>query len=278
MDARTKCGHDVLCYNYYIFYKNQMRQAANDAIETSELEMPLFLGVASSLQNRKWVMRAGREELGVAERLMREHDIPAHLAQILATRGVVPEEIDDALKPSIRKLMPDPSTLTDMDRLVSRLTRAIFEKEKIALFGDYDVDGACSVALMLRYLRMLGVDALYHIPDRLSEGYGPNNTALEKFKAQGASLVITLDCGSTSFEAFTHARELGLDILVIDHHLADENLPATCGLVNPNRQDDISGLGYLCAAGVTFMVLVALSRELRRCDFFKSASKPTSSK
>jgi single-stranded-DNA-specific exonuclease len=243
-------------------------------VENETVSETLFLGISSSLQNRKWVSRAGREHLGVAERLMREHDIPAHLAQVLATRGVVPEDIDDALQPSIKKLMPDPSTLTDMDRLVARLARAIYNDEKIALFGDYDVDGACSVALMLRYLRALGLDPLHHIPDRLTEGYGPNAVALEKFRQQGASLVITLDCGTTSFEAFAEAKALGLDILVIDHHLADERLPATEGLVNPNRQDDISGLGYLCAAGVTFMVLVGLARELRKTGFFKSRAEP----
>jgi single-stranded-DNA-specific exonuclease len=234
----------------------------------------LFLSVTSSLQNRKWISRASREHLGVAERLMREHDVPAHLAQVLATRGVLPEELDDALMPSIKKLMPDPSTLTDMDRLIARLARAIYNNEKIALFGDYDVDGAASVALMLRYLRTLGLDPLHHIPDRLTEGYGPNAAALEKFKSQGASLVVTLDCGTTSFEAFAQGKALGLDILVVDHHLADEKLPATEGLVNPNRQDDISGLGYLCAAGVTFMVLVALARELRKTGFFKSRPEP----
>jgi single-stranded-DNA-specific exonuclease len=205
---------------------------------------------------------------------MREHDVPAYLAQVLATRGITPEEIDDGLKPSIKKLMPDPSMLTDMDRLVARLVGAIVNKEKIALFGDYDVDGAASVALMLRYLRSIGHDALHHIPDRLTEGYGPNIAALEKFKSQGASLVVTLDCGTTSFEAFARAKEIGLDILVIDHHLADQKLPETVGLVNPNRQDDLSGLGYLCAAGVTFMVLVALSRELRQQGFFKAQPEP----
>ena len=234
----------------------------------------LFLGVSSSLQNRKWVVRATREQLGVAEQLMRAHDVPPHLAQIFATRGVTPDDLDDALKPSIRKLMPDPSTLTDMERLTTRLARAVFNDEKIALFGDYDVDGACSVALMLRYLRGLGLNPLHHIPDRLTEGYGPNAQALEKFKQQGASLVITLDCGTTSFETFAHAKSLDLDILVIDHHLADEKLPNTQGLVNPNRQDDLSGLGYLCAAGVTFMVLVAMNRELRKHGLFKEKPEP----
>lgn len=236
-------------------------------------EEKLFLGVSSSLQNRKWISRAGRVEEGVAEALTLQHDIPHYLAQVLATRGVTPDRIDDALRPSLKKLMPDPSSLTDMDRLVDRLARAIVNKERIALFGDYDVDGACSVALMLLYLRMLGTEVLFHIPDRLTEGYGPNAAALEKFKSQDATLVVTLDCGTTSFEAFAKAKELALDVLVIDHHLADVQLPETQGLVNPNRQDDLSQLGYLCAAGVTFMVLVALNRELRLQNAF-SADEP----
>ena len=210
----------------------------------------------------------GLQEQAVAEQLIVQHGIAPYLAQVLSTRGVTLETLDDALKPSLKKLMPDPSVMTDMDRLVDRLYAAIIANEKIALFGDYDVDGACSVALMLRYLRALGLQPLFHIPDRITEGYGPNSAALEKFKREGASLVITLDCGTTSFEAFAAAAELKLNILVIDHHLADETLPLTQGLVNPNRQDDLSGLGSLCAAGVTFMVLVALTRRLREQGYF----------
>lgn len=245
-----------------------MNEAARRIDTTPVPEEKTFLGVENSLLKRKWLSRAGRVEQGIAEELMRQHDIPVTLAQVLATRGVTPDRVDDALQPSLKKLMPDPATLTDMDRLVARLARAVLNKERIALFGDYDVDGACSVALMLRYLRMLGHDALFHIPDRLTEGYGPNAAALESFKQRGATLVITLDCGTTSFEAFARARELGLEILVIDHHLADVELPVTEGLVNPNRQDDLSSLGYLCAAGVTFMVLVALNRTLREQNAF----------
>ncbi len=199
-----------------------------------------------------------------------QHGVAPSLAQVLAARGVTVETVDEALKPSLKNLMPDPSLMTDMDRLIARLSKAIVQKEKIALFGDYDVDGACSVALMLRYLHRLGLQPLFHIPDRITEGYGPNIAALEKFKRDGANLVVTLDCGTTSFEAFAAAAELKLDVLVIDHHLADETLPLTNGLVNPNRQDDLSNLGTLCAAGVTFMVLVALTRQLRHEGYFTS--------
>ncbi len=175
--------------------------------------------------------------------------------------------MDDAeiwLDPTIRVLMPDPSTLAAMDDLAARLARAIADNESIALFGDYDVDGACSCALMTRYLRHFGLEPQVHIPDRIFEGYGPNIAAMDRLIDAGASLIITLDCGTTSDKPIAHARQRGADVLVVDHHLADHELPPATALVNPNRPDDISGLSYLCAAGVTFMVLVAVNRALRQ--------------
>ena len=160
--------------------------------------------------------------------------------------------------------MPDPSTMTAMDELAERLAKAIADNESIALFGDYDVDGACSCALMARYLTHFGLAPQVHIPDRIFEGYGPNSAAMDKLIDAGASLIITLDCGTTSDAPIAHARSRGADVLVIDHHLSDHELPDANALVNPNRPDDISGLGYLCAAGVTFMVLVAVNRILRQ--------------
>ncbi len=160
--------------------------------------------------------------------------------------------------------MPDPSTLADMDRLAARLAAAIANNERVALFGDYDVDGASSCALMARYLKHFGLSPEVYIPDRIFEGYGPNIAAIDKLIDNGATLLITLDCGTVSDGPIAHARERGLDVLVIDHHLSDHELPPATALVNPNRPDDISGLGYLCAAGVTFMVLVATNRVLRQ--------------
>jgi single-stranded-DNA-specific exonuclease len=159
--------------------------------------------------------------------------------------------------------MPDPSTLAGLDNAAGRLADAIETRENIALFGDYDVDGACSVALVQRFLAAFDIVPQVHIPDRIFEGYGPNTPAIDKLIAQGASLLVTLDCGTTSREPISHARARGLDVLVIDHHLAEADLPPANGLVNPNRPDDTSGLGYLCAAGVTFMLLVAVNRALR---------------
>jgi single-stranded-DNA-specific exonuclease len=151
-----------------------------------------------------------------------------------------------------------------MDRLAGRLADAIANKEAVALFGDYDVDGACASALMVRYLRHFGLAPRVHIPDRIFEGYGPNIGAIDRLIGEGASLIVTLDCGTTSDEPIAHARARGADVLVIDHHLSDAELPPASALVNPNRPDDISGLGFLCATGVTFMVLVAVNRLLRQ--------------
>eukprot|EP01037_Dinobryon_pediforme_P011093 gene11093-11174_t len=170
--------------------------------------------------------------------------------------------------------MPDPNVLVDMGTLVERLARAVECGETIAVFGDYDVDGACSAALMAQYLEPLGCRVLVHIPDRIFEGYGPNIEAIRSLKGQGASLLICVDCGTTSFEPFAIAREIGFDVLVIDHHQAPEQLPDVVALVNPNRQDDISGLGHLCAAGVVYMVLVALTRALRIRGLWETHSAP----
>lgn len=199
----------------------------------------------------------------IAQAISQRTDLSEILARIIAGRGVGIEQAESYLSPTIRDLMPDPATLTDMDVLAERLADAIGRQESIALFGDYDVDGASSCALMTRYLRHFGIEPQVHIPDRIFEGYGPNIAAMDKLIANGASLIITLDCGTTSDDPILHARNKGADVLVVDHHLSDKELPQPNALVNPNRPDDVSGLGYLCAAGVTFMVLVAVNRALR---------------
>ena len=222
-----------------------------------------FLDITSSVTGRAWVDRLDAGQARTATAIGQRSGIPDILARIIAARGVGLGEAEAYLEPTIRALMPDPSTLTDMDTLAERLARAITDNESIALFGDYDVDGACSCALMARYLRHFGVEPQVHIPDRIFEGYGPNIAAMDKLIDAGAALIITLDCGTTSDGPIAHARNRGADVLVIDHHLSDHDLPPATALVNPNRPDDISGLGYLCAAGVTFMVLVAVNRALR---------------
>jgi len=222
-----------------------------------------FLDVTRSATGRMWVDRLDPAMTRTAAAIAQRTSHSEILARILAGRGVDIDQAETFLEPTIRALMPDPSTLTAMDALAQRLARAITDHESIALFGDYDVDGACSCALMARYLLSFGLDPQVHIPDRIFEGYGPNSAAMDKLIDAGASLIITLDCGTTSDAPIAHARSRGADVLVIDHHLSDHDLPDANALVNPNRPDDISGLGYLCAAGVTFMVLVAVNRVLR---------------
>jgi single-stranded-DNA-specific exonuclease len=187
---------------------------------------------------------------------------------VLASRGVAVDEVPVVLDPSIKALMPDPSTLRDMDRGAARLADAILRRERIAVFGDYDVDGACSSALMQRFIRAHGLDARIYIPDRMLEGYGPNPTAIETLARDGAKLIVAVDCGTTSFAPLAVAGPLGADVVVVDHHQADERLPDVAAVINPNRQDDLSGLGHLCAAGVTFMLLVATARHLRLRGYY----------
>jgi single-stranded-DNA-specific exonuclease len=222
-----------------------------------------FLDVTSSITSRAWVDRLDLATGRIAAAISQRSEIPDILSRIIAGRGIGIEEAATYLEPTIRNLMPDPSTLTAMDELAERIAKAVTDNENVALFGDYDVDGACSCALMARFLGHFGLNPQVHIPDRIFEGYGPNIGAMDKLIDGGATLIITLDCGTTSEKPITHARERGADVLVIDHHLADHALPNANALVNPNRPDDISGLGHLCAAGVTFMVLVAVNRVLR---------------
>ena len=196
------------------------------------------------------------------------------IARVLAGRAVAPEAVERYLDPTLRDLMPDPFVLRDMETATERLARAVRRGERVAIFGDYDVDGACSAALIGEYLAACGVETIVHIPDRVTEGYGPNAEAIQNFAARGASLVVTVDCGAVSHEPFEHAARLGLDVIVFDHHQAPETLPKALGLVDPNRQDDLSGIGHLAAAGVAFMALVALNRALREEGFWNGRNAP----
>lgn len=222
-----------------------------------------FLGVQRSVCGRVWRDRLDLRGTQTATAMGQRYGLPELLARILAGRGVALEEVENFLDPTIRKLMPDPNVLTEMDRACARIADAVQHSEDIAIIGDYDVDGATSTALMVRVLRAAGSNPFFHIPDRMFEGYGPNVEAVRKIEARGASLLITLDCGTTSAEALGEASKLGLDVVVVDHHQAGEKLPVAAALVNPNREDDLSGLGHLCAAGLTFMTCVGLVRELR---------------
>ena len=187
---------------------------------------------------------------------------------MLAGRGVAPEAVERYLDPTLRDLMPDPFVMRDMEAATARLRRAVERGERVAIFGDYDVDGACSAALLSEYLAACGCETIVHIPDRVTEGYGPNAEAIAAFAAKGATLVVTVDCGASATSPSSTRARLGLDVVVFDHHQAPETLPRALALVDPNRQDDLSGLGYLSAAGVVFMALVALNRALRESGFW----------
>lgn len=232
---------------------------------------PCFLGVERSLTGRTWRARLNAEMEAQALALLQTQDIDDLLARVLAARGVTCDDAATYLDPTLRELMPDPSTLTHMDTAIDRLVRAMETQEQIALFGDYDVDGAASSALMVEFLEAAQTPSPFlHIPDRILEGYGPNVEAIRELSARGATLLITLDCGTTSHAEFDEARRLGMDTIVIDHHQAPETLPNAI-IVNPNRQDDLSGQGRLCAAGVTFLALAAASRALRQRGFWTDA-------
>ncbi len=202
--------------------------------------------------------------------MMQLHGHSDLLARVLAGRGVLPEAAALHLDPSLRRLMPDPDGLVDMKPAAARLAAAIEAGETIAIFGDYDVDGACSCALIADFLTAAGAPFLIHIPDRIFEGYGPNVQAIAALAEAGAKLLVTVDCGTMSHQPLAKAKKLGLDVIVLDHHQAPEHLPEAL-IVNPNRQDDLSGLGQLCAAGVVFMTLVAANRVLREHGFWNAA-------
>ncbi|WP_416066168.1 single-stranded-DNA-specific exonuclease RecJ [Rhizobium sp. ZK1] len=222
-----------------------------------------FLGVERSVLDNRWVSRLDQAGQNRALAMSQMHGLPDLIARVLAGRGVAVDEAVEFLDPTIRSLMPDPYKLTDCEKAAKRLAAAIRSSEPVAIFGDYDVDGAASSALMYRFLTHFGVKAHIYIPDRIFEGYGPNPTAINQLIDNGANLIVTVDCGSTSHEALAAAADRNIDVVVIDHHQVTHALPRCHSLVNPNREDDLSALGHLCAAGVVFMVLVATLRLLR---------------
>jgi single-stranded-DNA-specific exonuclease len=236
-------------------------------------ESRLFLGVENSATGRAWRDRLDERGAARALAIAQRHDLPELLARILAGRNVEADAVDAFLDPSIKRAMPDPNVLTAMKEAAERIADAVTRGESVAIFGDYDVDGATSVALLARYLRQCGLDPIIHIPDRLFEGYGPNVEAVRALAERGATLLVCVDCGTTSIEPLAEAKKLGVDVVVIDHHQADEELPPAVAIVNPNRRDDLSGLGHLAAVGLVFMTVVAVNRVLRARGFW-TAERP----
>ncbi len=231
---------------------------------------PAF-GVARSLGGRRWVWRTGEDRvaLGISQRL----DLPEIVGRLLAARGIGLDTAADFLEPTLRALLPDPSVLIDMNRAADRLARAVQHGETVGVFGDYDVDGACSAALITTLLRGLGCIVYHHVPDRMTEGYGPNGPALRGLVERGAGLIVCVDCGTAAAGALAEIRGEA-DAIVLDHHKSEGATPPILATVNPNRLDDKSGLGTMCAAGIAFLTAVATVRVLRKAGHFVATREP----
>ena len=198
------------------------------------------------------------------------------VAKLLSIRKIKKEEIKFFLDPSIKNILPNPFILKDMDKAIERTITTVLKKEKVGIFGDYDVDGATSTAILGQYFKLLNIDYEIYIPDRKNEGFGPNEKAFLEFINLGVNLIFTVDCGTLSFVPINFAKKKGIDVIILDHHQSEIKLPNAHAIVNPNRFDDRSELNYLCAAGVCFLFLIALNKKLRDQNWFKlnSISEP----
>lgn len=211
-----------------------------------------------------------------SEVISQRHSLPLLVSKIISTKDIPLEEVSLYLDPKLQSLMPDPSVLKDMDRVSFRIAKAIVEKQKVGIIGDYDVDGATSSALMRLFLESFGLEVIVHIPER-EEGYGPSKLAFDKFLANGISLAITTDCGTSAFEPLSYAKSQGVEVIVLDHHEAEVALPESYAVVNPQRLDsseEAQKLRKLAAVGVVFMTVVAINRELRNQGFYKNMKEP----
>ena len=237
-----------------------------------------FLNVERSLTGRRWIARGQAADWQSTERsglaLSQRLGLPEILGQVLAARGIDLEAADGFLNPTLRASLTDPYELKDMAKAAERLAAAIMHGEKIAIFGDYDVDGATSTALLHRFLTAVGGKPRVYIPDRMAEGYGPNTPALLALKREGAAVCVTVDCGITAFAPLEAASEAGLDMIVVDHHVAEPSLPRAIAVVNPNRLDEDSPHRQLAAVGVAFLLVVALNRRLREEGWYASRPEP----
>jgi single-stranded-DNA-specific exonuclease len=221
-----------------------------------------FLGVRRSLTGRRWRSYSGND--GLAEAFRRKFDLPEIAARLLAARGVSLEDAQTFLEPTLKALFPDPSSFSDMDLAARLIEDAIVAGRPVAVLADYDVDGGSSAAQLVRYFRVRGRELKIYVPDRMKEGYGPSVLAFERLKAEGVELVITVDCGAAAEGPLNAAADLGLDVIVLDHHLMSGPPPKAAAVVNPNRLDDRSGQGHLTAAGVVLVTLAAVNREARK--------------
>ncbi len=234
--------------------------------------MESVLRVERSFSGRRWRARGGDDRAGLA--LAQRLQLPEIVGRLLAGRGIDADAAERFLAPTLRDGLPDPSHLKDMDKAVARLVAAITQGETIAVFGDYDVDGATSSALLRRFIAAAGGKVTIYIPDRQREGYGPNAPALLKLKAQGAGVAVTVDCGITAHAALDEAAAAGLDVVVVDHHLGEPALPRACAVIDPNRIDEESPHGVLAAVGVTFLLVAGINRALRQAGWYETRPEP----
>lgn len=225
-----------------------------------------------SLTGKRWLVKSADERQGLA--LSQRLRVPEVVGRVLSSRGLDVESAPSFLEPKLKTALPDPSHLKDMDKAAARIADAVKAGEGIAIFGDYDVDGATSSALLKRFLEAVGAKVTVYIPDRLEEGYGPNAPALIKLKEQGNTVVLTVDCGQTAFDALEAGTDAGLDIIVVDHHAGEPHLPKAHAVVNPNRIDDDSPHGQMAAVGVAFLVAVAVNRELKDRGWYEERTPP----
>ena len=228
-----------------------------------------------SILGKRWVFTDQSERDVLA--LMQTYQLSEVIARILAARGYNHVTTAEMLSPSLKSKLPDPYVLKDMEKGVHRVSQAIIDHDPVAVFADYDVDGATASAQLRRYFKILGRETRLYIPDRIDEGYGPSESAMETLAAEGIKVIIMVDCGTLAYGPLARAKELGMDVIVLDHHLSEIKLPEACALVNPNRLDEGHCVDYLkdlCAAGVTFLFLVALQRALREQKFFDDKDEP----
>lgn len=234
-------------------------------------DTPSLLQVDRSLMQARWVLPPVQQD--IVEQIARQHDLPEIIARLLNVREIPPGQIEAFLFPRLGRDFPDPMSLAGMEDAADTLADAVIHGRKLAVFGDFDVDGATSTAILVRFFRHFGMDIPFHVPDRIEEGYGPNIKALQALKDKGADLVILADCGISAFEVIEQARNIGLDIIVLDHHEAETNLPPANHIVNPKRKDDTSGLEMLAACGVAFLTCVAVNSSLRKKGYFGQAGR-----
>ncbi|WP_175869430.1 single-stranded-DNA-specific exonuclease RecJ [Bartonella gabonensis] len=226
-----------------------------------------FLNVESSACGQAWLDTLDVQGINNARAISQKFGFPDQLARVLSARDVDESEAVSFINPTLRTLMPDPESFVDMQCAAERIVKALLNQEQVAVFGDYDVDGACSSALIARFFRYFGIDVKIYIPDRIVEGYGPNESAMRMLVQQGAHLIITVDCGANSPDAVKAARLAGADVVILDHHQMSEVHQEAVALVNPNRPDDFSKQEHLCAAGVVFVTLAWVHHLLRKKKF-----------